>query len=106
MNKGGWNDDALFLRTNADRLPECHMWRHVIKQAILDASGTNHSLRLEVGQWLQEQDFETVCILASCNPDPIKSKMKEILMAKWPVSWVLGIALRKALLYDDDVPDD
>lgn len=106
MRRGGWNTESPYSRTNADKTAEQHMWRHVLRVAILDASGLNHEYRLDVGKWLDSEDFYDVCEYAGCNPRPIHEQMKRILLAKWPVSWALGWELRKAILYDDDLPEE
>ena len=55
------------------------LWRAVVSQAIsdayLDKTGT---LRDEVLEWMESEDFEIVCDLAFINPDGLKKNINRI----------------------------
>lgn len=88
-------------RNNADDLPEGRLWRQILTRAILDAASRSSALRLEIAQWMTSPDFDTVCDLVDANADFIFERLREILLAKWPVSWILAMRLREVILKGD-----
>jgi len=51
----------------------------VIALAILDASSEKRHFRVPVARWLLTDDFDTVCGLASLNPNTIRKIVSEIM---------------------------
>lgn len=64
----------------------CLMWRQVIAVSITDAMATKRSIRLEVLEWINSEDFGDVCDFAGINGEALRPMMlalfnEDILMA-------------------------
>lgn len=57
----------LFTLPDSVLQPERVLWLHVMAQALIDASSRNKELRLETAEWVESEDFEIVCGMASLS---------------------------------------
>ena len=62
--------------------PEQVLWLHVLAQAVIDAASRDKTIKDEVRDWLEDEDFEVVCGAAGVNPDHVKKVTKEILRTR------------------------
>ena len=69
----------LFTLPDSGLQPERVLWLHVVAQALLDASSRNKDLRQETADWVDSEDFEVVCGMASLHLDHMRYAFKAIL---------------------------
>ena len=72
----------LFTFPDSVLQPERVLWLHVIAQALIDASSRNKELRQEIADWVESEDFEIVCGMASLHFDHMRYAFKAILADK------------------------
>lgn len=72
----------LFTFPDSILQPERVLWLHVVAQALIDASSRNKELRQEIAEWIESEDFETVCGMASLHLDHMRYAFKAILADK------------------------
>ena len=58
---------------------ELELWKAVLFQAILDCASQNDKERLEVAQWVDTQDFDTVCEFADMNAPMLAMEINNLL---------------------------
>ena len=69
----------LFTLPDSGLQPERVLWLHVTAQAMIDASSRNKELRQEIADWVESEDFEIVCGMASLQIDHMRYAFKAIL---------------------------
>ena len=69
----------LFTLPDSGLQPERVLWLHVVAQALIDASSRNKDLRQETSEWVDSEDFEIVCGMASLHLDHMRYAFKAIL---------------------------
>lgn len=52
---------------------------HVVAQALIDAASRNEEIRNEVAEWVESEDFEIVCGMASLRLEHMRYAFKAIL---------------------------
>lgn len=72
----------LFSLPDSVLQPERVLWLHVVAQALIDASSRNKELRQEITDWVESEDFEIVCGMASLHLDHMRYAFKAILADK------------------------
>lgn len=72
----------LFSLPDSVLQPERVLWLHVVAQALIDASSRNKELRQEIADWVESEDFEIVCGMASLHLDHMRYAFKAILADK------------------------
>lgn len=55
------------------------LWLHCVAQALIDASSRDKTLRQETADWVDSEDFEIVCGMASLHLDHMRYAFKAIL---------------------------
>ena len=70
---------ALFDSPGTSLPNERVLWLHVVAQALIDASSRNKDLRQETSEWVDSEDFEIVCGMASLHLDHMRYAFKAIL---------------------------
>ena len=73
---------------------ECHLWRAVISQAISDAYLNDEKDRFAVEQWLETEDFQTVCDLADICSSKMRDNFLHILNSKSAIARYEGRKLK------------
>lgn len=58
------------------------LWLHVTAQALIDASSRSKELRQEIAEWVDSEDFEIVCGMASLHLEHMRYAFKAILADK------------------------
>lgn len=78
------NSSYAFLFTLPDLTlqPERVLWLHVIAQALIDAASKDKSIKQEVRQWLELEDFEVVCGMAGMQESWVRHAINAILRDK------------------------
>lgn len=86
--------------TSADQelSSECRLWRQVISQAISDAYLEDMKPKLEVIQWIDTEDFETVCDCAAVNAERMRQHFVDILESKPAIARYKGRKLKDVLV--------
>lgn len=69
----------LFTLPDSVLQPERVLWLHVVAQALIDASSRNAELRQEIADWVESEDFEIVCGMASLQITHMRYAFKAIL---------------------------
>lgn len=69
----------LFTFPDSGLQPERVLWLHVVAQLLIDASSRNKILRQETAEWVDSEDFEIVCGMASLQIDHMRYAFKAIL---------------------------
>ena len=69
----------LFTLPDSGLQPERILWLHVVAQAMIDAASRNPEIRQEVADWVDSEDFEVVCGMATLHLDHIRYAFKAIL---------------------------
>lgn len=69
----------LFSLPDSVLQPERVLWLHVVAQALIDASSRDKELRKEIADWVDDEDFEIVCGMASLHLDHMRYAFKAIL---------------------------
>jgi hypothetical protein len=59
--------------------PERVLWLHVVAQALIDASSRRKDLRQEIADWVDSEDFDIVCGMASLHVDHMRYAFGAIL---------------------------
>lgn len=59
--------------------PERSLWCAVVGQTVIDAASTDREIRQEVVDWLESEDFPTVCGMAGLQPHQIRKVIVGIL---------------------------
>ena len=72
----------LFSLPDSVLQPERVLWLHVVAQALIDASSRDKELRQEIADWVESEDFEIVCGMASLHIDHMRYAFKAILADK------------------------
>ena len=72
----------LFSLPDSGLQPERVLWLHVTAQALIDASSRDKELRQEIADWVESEDFEIVCGMASLHLDHMRYAFKAILADK------------------------
>lgn len=72
----------LFTLPDSGLQPERVLWLHVVAQALIDASSRNNELRQETEDWVDSEDFDIVCGMASLHLDHMRYAFKAILADK------------------------
>ena len=72
----------LFTLPDSVLQPERVLWLHVVAQALIDASSRDTALREEIADWVESEDFEIVCGMASLHLDHMRYAFKAILADK------------------------
>lgn len=72
----------LFTFPDSILQPERVLWLHVVAQAMIDASSRDASIRDEVAEWVDSEDFETVCGMASLHLGHMRYAFKATLADK------------------------
>lgn len=69
----------LFDNPGTSLTSERILWMHVVAQALIDASSRDPEIRNDVAQWVDSEDFEVVCGMASLQVDHMSYAFKAIL---------------------------
>jgi hypothetical protein len=69
----------LFSLPDSVLQPERVLWLHVVAQALIDASSRDKELRQEVAEWVDSEDFEVVCGMATLRIEHMRYAFKAIL---------------------------
>ena len=88
---GGW------INSHPELSSEFRLWRSVISQAISDVYLDNPKHKLEVMEWLDTDDFETVCDLADLNPDFVKKAIRNIAESKPAIARFTGRKIKDVI---------
>ena len=72
----------LFTLPDSVLQPERVLWLHVVAQALIDASSRDKALRQEIADWVESEDFETVCGMATLHIGHMRYAFKAILADK------------------------
>lgn len=72
----------MFSMPDSVLQPERVLWLHVVAQSLIDASSRDKSLRQEIADWVDSEDFEIVCGMASLNIAHMRYAFKAILADK------------------------
>jgi len=78
-NKEQSNYSKLFNDPGESLTSERILWAHCVAQALIDASSRNKELRQEIADWVDSEDFEIVCGMASLHLDHMRYAFKAIL---------------------------
>lgn len=70
---------ALFNDPGQSLTSERVLWLHCVCQALIDASSRNKELRQEIADWVDSEDFEVVCGMASLHIGHMRYAFKAIL---------------------------
>lgn len=70
---------ALFTNPDSILQPERVLWLHVVAQALIDAASRDPEIRDEVAEWVDTEDFEIVCGMASLHLGHMRYAFKAIL---------------------------
>lgn len=62
--------------------PERSLWCAVVGQSVIDAASTDSAIREEVVDWLNSEDFPSVCDMAGLRPAQVKAVIVSILTDK------------------------
>lgn len=73
---------ALFGDPGTSLTSERILWLHVCAQALIDAASRDKELRQEIADWVESEDFEIVCGMASLHIDHMRYAFKAILADK------------------------
>lgn len=73
---------ALFSNPDSILQPERVLWLHVVAQALIDASSRDPLIRGEVAEWVDSEDFDVVCGMASLHLGHMRYAFKAILADK------------------------
>ena len=79
MSKEHSSYELLFTLPDSGLQPERVLWLHVTAQAMIDASSRNPELRQEIADWVESEDFDIVCGMASLQIDHMRYAFKAIL---------------------------
>lgn len=79
MSKEQSSYALLFSMPDSGLQPERVLWLHVVAQALIDASSRNKNIRQETADWVNSEDFEVVCGMASLHLDHMRYAFKAIL---------------------------
>lgn len=82
MQKEPTSYALLFSLPDSGLQPERVLWLHVVAQALIDASSRDKALRQETADWVDSEDFEVVCGMASLHIDHMRYAFKAILADK------------------------
>lgn len=69
----------LFTLPDSVLQPERVLWLHVVAQAMIDGASRDKSIRDEVADWVESEDFELVCGMASLHIDHMRYAFNAIL---------------------------
>lgn len=69
----------LFTLPDSGLQPERVLWLHVTAQAMIDAASRDKDIRGEVEEWVDSEDFDLVCGMASLNISHMRYAFKAIL---------------------------
>ena len=69
----------LFNDPGTSLTSERILWLHVVAQALIDASSRSKELRQEIADWVDHEDFEVVCGMASLHIGHMRYAFKAIL---------------------------
>jgi len=69
----------LFNDPGTSLTSERILWAHCVAQALIDASSRNKELRQEIAEWVDSEDFEIVCGMASLHIGHMRYAFKAIL---------------------------
>lgn len=69
----------LFTLPDSGLQPERVLWLHVVAQAMIDAASRDEEIRDGVADWVDDEDFDIVCGMASLHLDHIRYAFKAIL---------------------------
>lgn len=58
------------------------LWLHVVAQCLIDASSRRKDLRQETADWVESEDFEIVCGMASLHIEHMRYAFNAILADK------------------------
>ena len=83
--------------TAPEQSSECRLWRQVISQAISDAYLEDKKQKNIVSEWVQTQDFVTVCDFASVEFEQMKRNFEEILSMKPALAKMKGRLIKHLL---------
>lgn len=72
----------LFDQPGNSLTSERVLWLHVTAQALIDASSRDKELRQEIADWVDSEDFEVVCGMASLHLGHMRYAFKAILADK------------------------
>lgn len=72
----------LFDNPGTSLTNERVLWLHVTAQALIDASSRDKELRQEIAEWVESEDFEVVCGMASLHLEHMRYAFKAILADK------------------------
>lgn len=97
--------DKLNKRTFTGRLTEtapelsseCRLWRQVISQAISDAYLDDIKQKEVVSEWINTQDFDTVCDLASVGANQMRKNFEEVLLMRPAIAKMKGRLIKHLL---------
>lgn len=73
---------SLFTEPGTSLTSERILWAHCVAQALIDASSRNKELRQEIADWVDSEDFDIVCGMASLHLDHMRYAFKAILADK------------------------
>lgn len=72
----------LFSDPGTSLSSERILWLHVLAQCLIDASSRRKDLRQETADWVESEDFEIVCGMASLHVEHMRYAFKAILADK------------------------
>lgn len=84
--------EALFTSPDVDFTNERRLWISVVSQALVDAASTSPSIRADVGDWLESEDFVIVIGNAGMEEEFIRPVFHRIMNTK-----VRKVAFREAM---------
>lgn len=82
MQKENSSYALLFQFPDSVLQPERVLWLHVVAQALIDAASRDPDIRDDVAAWVDSEDFEVVCGMASLRLDHMRYAFKAILADK------------------------
>lgn len=82
MTKEPSSYELLFTLPDSVLQPERVLWLHVVAQAMIDASSRDKLIRQEVADWIEGEDFELVCGMASLSIPHMRYAFEAILADK------------------------
>ena len=97
LRKNIYSGDSI--GNNPELMSELRLWRFVVCQAISDSYLGTTRQKIEVGRWLQSDNFSKVCDFADLNTENVKKSIYEILSSKPIIGRYLGEKLKKFIQY-------
>jgi hypothetical protein len=82
------------IEKTQEHLSECYLWRAVISQAVSDAYLDDYRHKQSVAEWIDTEDFETVCDFAGVATPQMRDNIRTILQSKPAIARYKGRKLK------------